>query len=109
MLQQDKPDDYIIATGEAHSVRNLVELVFAAIGLGWRRHVEADRRYFRPTEVDALRGDPTKAGGILGWGPRTAFAELVKMMVEHGIDLARCERTVKEAGYQLDPRRHHGG
>ena len=61
MLQQEKSDDYVIATGEAHSVRDLVELSFAAAGLDWRRHVEVDRRYFRPTEVDALRGDPTKA------------------------------------------------
>jgi GDPmannose 4,6-dehydratase len=102
MLQQEKPDDYIIATGEAHSVRDLVELAFAASGLDWRHHVEVDPRYFRPTEVDALRGDPTKARDVLGWQPRVSFSELVKMMVAHDIDLARRERTVNKAGF-TDP------
>jgi GDPmannose 4,6-dehydratase len=104
MLQQEKPDDYVIATGEAHSVRDFVELAFAAAGLDWRLHVEVDRRYFRPTEVDALRGDPIKARGILGWEPRVPFAELVEMMVRHDIDLARRERTVNQAGF-ADPAR----
>ncbi len=104
MLQQEKPDDYVIATGEAHSVRDLVELAFAAAGLDWRRHVEIDRRYFRPTEVDVLRGDPAKARSILGWQPRVTFAELVKMMVAHDIELARRERTVNQAGF-ADPAR----
>jgi GDPmannose 4,6-dehydratase len=104
MLQQQKPDDYIIATGEARSVRDLVELAFAVAGLDWRRHVEVDQRYFRPTEVDALCGDPTKARDVLGWKPRVTFAELVKMMVEHDIDLARRERTVNQAGF-ADPAR----
>src|SRR5437660_8889305 len=104
MLQQEKPDDYVIATGEAHSVRDLVELAFAAAGLDWRRHVEIDRRYFRPTEVDVLRGDPAKARSILGWQPRVTFAELIKMMVEHDSDLARRERTVNQAGF-ADPAR----
>jgi GDPmannose 4,6-dehydratase len=104
MLQQKQPGDYVIATGEAHSVRDLVELAFAEAGLDWQRHVEVDRRYLRPTEVDALRGDPTKARGVLGWRPRVTFRELVKMMVEHDIDLARRERTVNEAGF-ADPTR----
>jgi GDPmannose 4,6-dehydratase len=69
MLQQDKPDDCTIATGEARSVGDFVEFVFAVAGLDWRRHVELDCRYFRPTEVDALRDGPTKARGILGWEP----------------------------------------
>lgn len=99
MLQQQKPDDYIIATGEAHSVREFVELAFAAAGLDWRRHVEIDRWYFRPTEVDWLRGDATKARDILGWKPRVTFPELVKMMVEHDIQLARREQTVSRAGF----------
>src|SRR5207245_10373836 len=99
MVQQGKPDDYVIATGEAHSVRDLVELAFAAAGLDWRRHVEIDRRYFRPTEVDVLRGGPAKARSILGWQPRVTFAELVKMMVERDVDLARRERTVNQAGF----------
>jgi GDPmannose 4,6-dehydratase len=104
MLQQKKPDDYVIATGEAHSVRDLVELAFAAAGLDWQRHVEVDRRYFRPTEVEALCGDPAKALSVLGWEPRVTFAELVKMMVEHDIDLAQRERTVTQAGFG-DPAR----
>jgi GDPmannose 4,6-dehydratase len=99
MLQQQNPDDYVIATGKAHSVRDLVELAFAAGGLDWRRHIEVDRRYFRPTEVDALCGDPTKARDVLGWKPRVSFPELVKMMVEHDIELARRERTVNQAGF----------
>src|SRR3984893_7362443 len=95
MLQQQNPDDYVIATGKAHCVRDLVELAFAAAGLNWQRHIEVDRRYFRPTEVDALCGDPAKARDVLGWKPRVSFPELVKMMVEHDIELARRERTVK--------------
>jgi GDPmannose 4,6-dehydratase len=104
MLQQQHPDDYIVATGEARSVREFVELAFAAAGLDWRRHVEIDPRYFRPTEVDALRGDPTKARRVLGWEPRVTFSELVNMMVEHDIELARRERAVHEAGF-ADPAR----
>jgi GDPmannose 4,6-dehydratase len=103
MLQQKQPDDYVIATGEAHSVRDLVELAFAAADLDWERHVEIDRRYFRPTEVDALRGDPTKALSVLGWAPRVTFRELGKMMVRHDIDLARRERAVNEAGFADRP------
>jgi GDPmannose 4,6-dehydratase len=99
MLQQEKPDDYIIATGQAHSVCDLVELAFAAAGLDWQRYVEIDQRYFRPTEVDALRGDTAKARDVLGWEPRVTFAELVKMMVQHDIDLARRERTMSQAGF----------
>jgi GDPmannose 4,6-dehydratase len=104
MLQQEQPDDYIIATGEAHSVRDLVELAFATAGLDWRRHVQVDPRYFRPTEVDALLGVPTKAQDILGWQPRVSFAHLVEMMVDHDIELARRERTVNQAGF-ADPAR----
>ena len=104
MLQQQKPDDYVIATGEAHSVRDFVELAFAAAGLDWRQHVAIDQRYFRPTEVDVLRGDAAKARDVLGWEPRVGFSELMKMMVEHDIDLARRERTVNQAGF-ADPAR----
>jgi GDPmannose 4,6-dehydratase len=104
MLQQEKPDDYVIATGEAHSVRDFADLAFAAAGLDWRRHVEVDRRYFRPTEVDTLRGDPAKAREVLGWEPRVTFSKLVKMMVEHDIGLARRERTLSQAGFS-DPDR----
>ena len=104
MLQQDKPDDYVVATGEAHSVRELVELAFAAAGLDWRRHVELDPRYLRPTEVNALQGDATKARSALGWAPRVSFDALVRMMVSSDIELARRERTLKSAGF-VEPAR----
>jgi GDPmannose 4,6-dehydratase len=81
MLQQPEPDDYVIATGEKHSVREFVESAFGMAGLNWRDHVEVDDRYLRPTEVDELRGDATKARTRLGWQPRTSFAELVRIMV----------------------------
>jgi GDPmannose 4,6-dehydratase len=99
MLQQEKPDDYVIATGEAHSVRDLVEMAFAAAGLDWRQHVEADARYLRPAEVDFLKGDATKARESLGWRPRVGFRELIEMMVRHDLELARQERTLKSAGF----------
>jgi GDPmannose 4,6-dehydratase len=99
MLQQQNPDDYVIATGDAHSVREVVELAFAAAGLDWRQHVEIDQRYFRPTEVDVLRGDASKAREVLAWEPRITFSELIRMMVEHDIGLARQERAVKQAGF----------
>jgi GDPmannose 4,6-dehydratase len=104
MLQQETADDYVIATGEAHSVRDLVELAFAEAGLDWRRHVVVDDRYFRPTEVDSLLGDAGKSRRLLGWRPRVTFGELVRMMVAHDIDLARRERTMCQAGF-VDPAR----
>jgi len=99
MLQQDEPDDYVVATGEAYSVREFVQLAFSHVGLDWRKYVEIDQRYFRPTEVNFLQGDPTKARERLGWRPRVDFATLVKMMVEHDLMLARKERTLLAAGY----------
>jgi GDPmannose 4,6-dehydratase len=82
MLQADAPDDYVIATGETHSVREFLELAFAHAGLEWETHVEIDPRYFRPSEVDALLGDPSKARERLGWAPKVGFEELVRIMVE---------------------------
>jgi GDPmannose 4,6-dehydratase len=82
MLQQPEPDDYVVATGETHSVREFVELAFSQVGRDWQDFVEIDPRYFRPTEVDELCGDATKARERLGWRPRTTFAELVRLMVE---------------------------
>jgi GDPmannose 4,6-dehydratase len=99
MLQQPKPDDYVIATGETHSVRDLVEQAFKEVGLDWKRHVELDNRYLRPTEVDVLQGDAAKARKVLGWHPRIAFTDLIAMMVAHDLDLARRERTLRRAGY----------
>ena len=104
MLQQDGPEDYVIATGEPHSVRELVETAFAEADLDWRRHVEVDPRYFRPTEVDALCGDAAKARRILGWTPRVTFKELIRMMVASDMDLARREAMAKQAGFS-DPAR----
>ena len=85
MLQQEQADDYVIATGESHSVREFVELAFAEAGLDWRRHVAIDPRYLRPTEVDALEGDARKARERLGWSAQTSFEELVAGMVDADI------------------------
>lgn len=99
MLQQEKAEDYVIATGQSRSVRELVEIAFAAAGLDWKKHVEIDKRYLRPTEVDALQGDPSKAQKQLGWRARVGFKDLIVMMVKHDLDLARREKTLKQAGY----------
>jgi GDPmannose 4,6-dehydratase len=82
MLQQPTPSDYVIATGEMHSVRELCETAFALVGLDWQDHVRIDERYFRPTEVDVLCGDASKAERVLGWRPKVRFAELVRLMLE---------------------------
>ena len=87
MLQQDQPDDYVVATGEAHSVQELVELAFSHVGLDWQKYVGVDPRYLRPAEVDHLIGDPAKARTKLGWQPSVDFKGLVAMMVD--ADLAR--------------------
>ncbi|WP_244346331.1 GDP-mannose 4,6-dehydratase [Thermus thermophilus] len=101
MLQQSEPDDYVIATGESHSVREFLEEAFGYVGLDWRRYVEVDPRYFRPTEVDHLQGDATKARAKLGWRPKVSFKELVRMMVDHDLELARQEKTLKDAGHAV--------
>ena len=82
MLQQDEPDDYVVATGETHSVRDFVEAAFGYVGLDWHDYVEIDPRYFRPAEVEYLKGDPDKAKRQLSWEPKVSFHELVEMMVE---------------------------
>ena len=82
MLQQEKPDDYVIATGETHSVREFVEESFGYAGLDWKKHVVVDEKYFRPAEVDLLLGDPSKAKKVLGWEPKVTFKALVKLMVD---------------------------
>ncbi|MGE5571322.1 MAG: GDP-mannose 4,6-dehydratase [Rhodospirillales bacterium] len=92
MLQQEKPDDYVIGTGEAHSVREFCEAAFACAGLDWREHVEVDPRYFRPAEVDYLLADASKARRVLGWEPSVSFNELVRLMVE--ADLAALQRRI---------------
>jgi GDP-D-mannose dehydratase len=97
MLQAEAPDDYVIATGEAHAVREFVEAAFGHLGLDWRQHVRRDARYVRPTEVDVLVGDATKAKRLLGWQPRTTFRELVRLMVEADLELARKEAQAQPA------------
>jgi GDPmannose 4,6-dehydratase len=87
MLQQAEPDDYVLATGETHSVREFVEFAFAEVGLDWRSHVELDPQYYRPTEIDRLEGDASKALQKLGWAPRTKFRELVQIMVQADVQL----------------------
>jgi GDPmannose 4,6-dehydratase len=89
MLQQDKPDDYVVATGETHTVKRLVELAFGTVGLDWKKYVEIDPSLVRPAEVDLLIGDPSKARAILGWKPEVTFEKLVERMVQ--ADLARLQ------------------
>ena len=93
MLQQDEPDDYVIATGETHSVERLVEVAFAHAGLDWHDHVKMDERFVRPAEVDLLIGDRSKAENELGWTPTVGFEQLVQMMVD--ADLERLEGTAR--------------
>lgn len=104
MLQQDEPDDYIIATGENHSVREFAEKVFQKLDLDWEEYIAIDQRYFRPTEVDVLLGDYRKAQEKLGWKPKVGFDQLIDMMVEADLELAKKERTLLDAGYRAGSR-----
>jgi GDPmannose 4,6-dehydratase len=99
MLQQDEPDDYVVATGESFSVSEFAEAAFGYAGLEWREHVAFDPRYVRPAEVDHLQGDASKARRHLGWQPRVSFQELVRMMVDHDMELAAQEATLRTAGH----------
>jgi GDPmannose 4,6-dehydratase len=104
MLQQDEPDDYVIATGETRSVREFLEESAACLDLDWKAHVEIDPRYFRPAEVDLLLGDSAKARQKFGWVPRTSFRELVRMMVDSDMALAQREAMQTTAlGAQATP------
>jgi GDPmannose 4,6-dehydratase len=96
MLQQDEPDDYVVATGETYSVRQFLDEVFGQLDLDWNDYVEIDPRYYRPTEVEVLLGDPTKAKTQLGWEPKVDLKGLAKMMVEHDHQLAREERVLAD-------------
>ncbi len=96
MLQHPEPNDFVVATGEAYSVREFLVESFGYAGLDWQRHVEVDANYFRPTEVDYLLGDSTKARKALGWAPRTTFRQLVRMMVDNDLVIAEGERLVHE-------------
>jgi GDPmannose 4,6-dehydratase len=98
MLQQEKSDDYVVATGESHSVREFVEEVFSYLGLDWHKYVEIDKRYLRPTEVDHLEGDASKARRVLGWKPKVKFKELAQMMADADMKIAEHEKIIKEHG-----------
>ena len=97
ILQHDRPDEFVLATGEMHSVKEFLQEAFARVDLDWEEYVECDRRYLRPTEVDQLLGDATKAREQLGWEPKVKFHELVAMMVDADLELARKERRLKDA------------
>jgi len=101
MMQLETPDDYVIATGEAYSVREFLERAFGRVDLDWKQYVVQDPRYLRPTEVDYLLGDPSKAKAALDWSPKTSFDTLVNMMVDHDLDLAKQEKTLREAGHEF--------
>lgn len=101
MLQQEKPDDYVVATGRTITVREFAEMAFQYAGLDFKDYVDFDPRYLRPAEVDLLLGDPSKAKKKLGWEPKTSVEELAKMMVENDTELARREKTLRDAGHKL--------
>jgi GDPmannose 4,6-dehydratase len=96
MLQQEQPDDYVVATGETHSVREFAELAFGHLGLDPDRYIRIDQRYLRPTEVDLLLGDPGQARRVLNWTPKVGFKDLVIMMIEADLELARKERLLAD-------------
>ncbi|HEX8969383.1 MAG TPA: GDP-mannose 4,6-dehydratase, partial [Chloroflexota bacterium] len=98
MLQQPQPDDFVIATGESHTVQEFLELAFQRAGLDWREYVQVDPRYYRPSEVDHLRGDASRAERILGWKPSVRFPELVALMVDADIQLLEDERSGRLVG-----------
>jgi GDPmannose 4,6-dehydratase len=101
MLQLPEPDDFVIATGQAYSVREFLDEAFGYAGIDWREYVELDSRYLRPAEVEFLLGDASKARARLAWTPKIGFKELVRMMVDHDIELARSERLLNDAGHSL--------
>ena len=104
ILQQERPDDYVIATGETHSVREFAEKVFTKLGLDYQKHVAIDSRYFRPTEVDCLLGDATKARKALNWQPKVGFDQLIDMMIAADMQAAEKEKTLVTAGFTCNNR-----
>ncbi len=99
MLQQDQPDDYVLATGQMHSVREFCERTFGRVGLDYKNFVDIDPKYFRPAEVDLLLGNPAKAKAVLGWEPKVSFETLADMMTDHDLMLAERERVLRDAGH----------
>ena len=106
MLQQDKPDDFVIATGETHSVREFAEKVFTKLDLDYNEFVSVDPRYFRPTEVDVLLGDASKAKKALGWKPKITFDALIDMIIATDMELAKKEKTLLDAGFACSANTH---
>lgn len=104
MLQQERPDDYVIATGETYSVREFAEKVFEKLDLEYKEYVDVDKKYFRPTEVDVLLGDASKARKELNWTPKVSFTQLIDMMIEADMEIARKEKTLVDAGHTVLPR-----
>jgi len=104
MLQQERPDDYVVATGVSISIQDFLALVFEQLDLDWKQFVETDPRYFRPAEVDHLEGDPGKARKLLGWEPRTDVATLARMMVDCDLRMAERELVLRQAGHEEAPR-----
>jgi GDPmannose 4,6-dehydratase len=109
MLQQEKPDDFVLATGESHSVQEFIEEAFGYANLDWRRYVELDARYLRPSEVDCLEGDAAKAREALGWEPSVSFRQLVQLMVAHDLNMAAQERLLVDAGHKSLVRERRNG
>jgi GDPmannose 4,6-dehydratase len=108
MLQQNEPDDYVIATGEQHSVREFVQETFSQLDLDWRDYVEIDPRYYRPAEVETLLGDASKARARLGWEPKITFKKLVRLMVEADLKLAQRERLIADASPEFAVSKNKG-
>jgi GDPmannose 4,6-dehydratase len=94
MLQQDKPEDFVLATGRTHTVREFVRIAFACVDLDWEKYVVVDPRFYRPAEVDMLVGNPAKAKQMLGWEPQVSFEELAEMMVRADVERLRPLATV---------------
>ncbi|TVQ52290.1 MAG: GDP-mannose 4,6-dehydratase [Phycisphaerales bacterium] len=109
MLQQEQPEDFVISTGKMIAVREFCELAFSHVGLDYKDFVEIDPKYFRPAEVDQLLGDSTKARQKLGWEPKTTVEELAAMMVDADLELAKREKTLRDAGHQLPEHVGHDG
>ena len=108
MMQAEEPDDYVIATGETHSIREFLDEAFGYLDLDWKKFVEIDPRYYRPAEVDLLLGDASKARRVLGWKPKIGFKELVRLMVDHDLELARQEKATQQIKGALLPQRRWG-
>ena len=101
MLQRPCPEDFVIATGHSCSVRDFLDEAAHQLGMNWERHVKIDPRYFRPAEVDFLQGDATKARSLLGWVPKAGFKELISMMIDHDLELAKQEAILISAGHTV--------